>query len=55
MPLELANPLSHERELEKDSCIRIEAAEALYLIALQVCPHNLRVLFYLQLKKLLIP
>lgn len=35
MPLELANPLSHERELEKDSCIRIEAAEALYLIALQ--------------------
>ncbi|MCO5564925.1 hypothetical protein L7F22_018595 [Adiantum nelumboides] len=34
MPLELANPLSHEREPEKESCVRIEAAEALYLIAL---------------------
>ncbi|KAH7315787.1 hypothetical protein KP509_21G065300 [Ceratopteris richardii] len=33
MPLELANPLSHERESEGESCIRIEAAEALYLIA----------------------
>eukprot|EP00250_Pteridium_aquilinum_P005202 c15335_g1_i2 orf=161-1129(+) len=34
MPLELASPLSHEREPEKESCIRIEAAEALYLISL---------------------
>lgn len=34
MPLELANPLSHEREPERESRVRIEAAEALYLIAL---------------------
>ncbi|KAI5055608.1 hypothetical protein GOP47_0029129 [Adiantum capillus-veneris] len=34
MPLELANPLSHEHEPEKESSVRIEAAEALYLIAL---------------------
>lgn len=35
MPAELASPLSHERETEIDPRIRIEAAEALYLIALQ--------------------
>lgn len=34
MPLELASPLSHEREPEENPQIRIEAAEALYLIAL---------------------
>ncbi|GLJ51727.1 hypothetical protein SUGI_1099280 [Cryptomeria japonica] len=33
MPLELANPLSHEREPENDPEIRVQAAEALYLIA----------------------
>eukprot|EP00249_Psilotum_nudum_P003398 c16789_g1_i1 orf=254-1255(+) len=34
MPLELASPLSHEREPESDKQVRIEAAEALYLIAI---------------------
>eukprot|EP00252_Welwitschia_mirabilis_P006815 TRINITY_DN17715_c0_g1_i2.p1 TRINITY_DN17715_c0_g1~~TRINITY_DN17715_c0_g1_i2.p1 ORF type:complete len:296 (+),score=64.75 TRINITY_DN17715_c0_g1_i2:159-1046(+) len=35
MPLELASPLSHERETEKDPEIRIQAAESLYMIAIQ--------------------
>lgn len=35
MPLELANPLSHERDPEKDPEIRVQAAESLYLIAMQ--------------------
>jgi hypothetical protein len=36
MPLELATPLSYEREPEMDPKVRVEAAEAIYLIALQV-------------------
>eukprot|EP00897_Mesotaenium_endlicherianum_P004997 jgi/Mesen1/4525/ME000230S03668 len=35
MPAELAAPLSHERETETDPQVRAEAAEALYLIAVQ--------------------
>jgi hypothetical protein len=35
MPLELATPLSYEREPEMDPKVRVEAAEAIYLIALQ--------------------
>ncbi|KAL2611071.1 hypothetical protein R1flu_022763 [Riccia fluitans] len=35
MPLELATPLSFERDAEEDPQVRIEAADALYLIALQ--------------------
>lgn len=35
MPLELANPLSHERDPENDPGIRVQAAESLYLIAMQ--------------------
>ncbi|BBN16642.1 hypothetical protein MPTK1_7g08110 [Marchantia polymorpha subsp. ruderalis] len=35
MPLELATPLSFERDGEDDPQVRIEAADALYLIALQ--------------------
>ncbi|KAL3682274.1 hypothetical protein R1sor_000296 [Riccia sorocarpa] len=35
MPLELATPLSFERAPEEDPQVRIEAADALYLIALQ--------------------
>lgn len=35
MPLELANPLSHERDPEKDPEIRVQAAESVYLIAMQ--------------------
>ncbi len=36
MPLELATPLSYEREPEMDPKVPVEAAEAIYLIALQV-------------------
>jgi hypothetical protein len=36
MPAELATPLSFERDAEEDPQVRIEAADALYLIALQV-------------------
>ncbi len=36
MPLELGTPLSYEREPEMDPKVRVEAAEAIYLIALQV-------------------
>lgn len=36
MPAELATPLSFERDAEEDPQVRIEAAEALYLLALQV-------------------
>lgn len=35
MPLELATPLSFEREPETDPQVRVEAAEAIYLLALQ--------------------
>ncbi|CAM6106236.1 unnamed protein product [Calypogeia fissa] len=35
MPAELATPLSFERDAEEDPQVRIEAAEALYLLALQ--------------------
>lgn len=42
MPPELATPLSLEREVEQDPQVRIEAADAIYLIAQQVqrdaCP-----------------
>lgn len=36
MPLELGNALSHEREPVDDPEIRVQALEAIYLIALQV-------------------
>lgn len=36
MPLELATPLSIEREALDDPEIRIQALEAIYLISLQV-------------------
>lgn len=36
MPAELATPLSFERPKETDSKVRTEAAEALYLLAVQV-------------------
>lgn len=36
MPLELGNVLSHEREPVDDPDIRVQALEAIYLIALQV-------------------
>ena len=35
MPLELATPLSQDREPETDAKVRVEAAEAIYLLALQ--------------------
>ncbi|KAH9295128.1 hypothetical protein KI387_038716, partial [Taxus chinensis] len=40
MPPELANPLSHEREPENDPEIRVQAAEALYLISVQEGGHR---------------
>lgn len=36
MPPELASALSHEREPVDDPEIRLEAAEAIYMIAVQV-------------------
>lgn len=36
MPAELATPLSFERDAEEDPQVRVDAAEALYLLALQV-------------------
>lgn len=35
MPLELATPLSQDREPESDSKVRVEACEAIYLLVLQ--------------------